>query len=132
MSRSGYSDDYEYMDLYRASVDRALYGRRGQQFLRELATAMDAMPVKRLIAHELVHPISGECCTLGVVCKAKNIDVTEVDLEDAERVGNLVNIARSMAAEIEYENDERGGRDETPEARWIRMRKWVAENIKES
>lgn len=30
MSRSGYSDDCEYLDLYQANVDRALTGKRGQ------------------------------------------------------------------------------------------------------
>lgn len=131
MSRSGYTDDFgddNSCYLYRGTVTRAIRGKRGQAFLRELAAAMDAMPEKRLIAHELVTG-AGEMCTIGVVCKSRGIDVSGVDVEDADRVGLLVGIARSMAAEIEYENDEAGRHDETPEQRWTRMRKWVSDNM---
>lgn len=131
MSRSGYTDDGgDHLNLYRGSVERAINGKRGQTFLTELAAAMDAMPEKRLIAHELIDE-AGAMCTIGVVCKARGIDVSGVDVENADAVGKLVGIAESMAREIEYENDERPyGRDETPEQRWIRMRKWVAASLK--
>jgi|SRR6185312_5829313 len=131
MSRSGYSDDYDsnYLYLYRGIVNRAIGGKRGQAFLQELASAMDAMREKRLIDHELINE-TGEMCTIGVVCKARGLDVSCVAVEDADSVGRLVDIARSMAAEIEYENDECGPSDETPEQRWIRMRKWVSDNLK--
>lgn len=130
MSRSGYTDDCENLELYRANVYRSLKGRRGQEFLRELASTMDAMPEKRLIAEELVTP-SGECCALGVICKARGLDVTKVDVEDTERVGKLLGISRIMAAEIVFENDEhtswRGGEEETSESRWTRMRAQIQE-----
>lgn len=136
MSRSGYSDDCENMNLYRGTVERAIKGKRGQLFLQDLAAAMDAMPEKRLIAEELVTN-AGEVCAIGVICKARGIDVTDVDVEDADKIGKLVGIARSMAAEIEYENDkrswhndERSWHNETPEQRWTRMRAWVAENLR--
>lgn len=131
MSRSGYVDgsDCSNLNLYRASVDRAMYGKRGQEFLRELAAAMDAMPEKRLIPSELIAS-TGEVCAIGSVCKARGLNVTDVDVYDPTEVGQLVGIARSMAAEIEYENDERGRHDETPEQRWTRMRNWVASEIK--
>ncbi len=130
MSRSGYVDDFygPEANLYRASVDRAIQGKRGQSFLQELAAAMDAMPDKRLIHSELISE-PGEMCTIGVVCKKRGLDVSGVDVEDPERVGSLVGIARSMAAEIEYENDDCGRHDETPEQRWIRMRKWVESSL---
>lgn len=130
MSRSGYSEDGgDYADLYRGSVERAINGKRGQAFLKELAGAMDAMPEKKLIAHELISA-EGAVCTIGVVCKARGIDVSKVDVGDADRVGGLVGIAQSMAREIEFENDERSRRDETPEQRWLRMRKWVNDNLR--
>jgi len=133
MSRSGYSNDWGYDDdnycyLYRATVDRSLAGKRGQRFLKELAAALDAMPEKKLIADELINA-EGECCAIGVVCKTRNIDVTKIDEYDAEEVGKLVGISRSMAAEIEFENDEHV-RNENPEDRWIRMRKWVGEQLR--
>ena len=49
MSRSGYSDDYEGLGLYRQTVENALRGKRGQAFLRELLEALDALDEKKLI-----------------------------------------------------------------------------------
>lgn len=131
MNRSGYVDDFEdhrQLAMYRGVVASVIRSKRGQAFLRELAADMDAMPDKALIAEELV-TAEGRCCTIGVVCKARGVDVSEVDPEDPDRVAALVGIARQMAAEIEYENDE-GGWDETPEQRWRRMRKWVDSKIR--
>lgn len=130
MSRSGYTDDCEDILAYgrwKAQVASSIRGQRGQSFLRELAAALDAMPVKKLIAEELISK-QGEVCAIGAVCKSRGLDVSGVDIEDSTEVGKLVNISRQMAAEIEYENDE-GVYDETPGQRWVRMRKWVADNL---
>lgn len=101
-----------------------------KRFLRELAEAMDAMPEKKLISEALVTR-QGDCCTLGVICKKRNIDISDVDADDPEDVGFTLGIDYSMAAEIAYENDEGGpwGVDEDPELRWQRMRKWVDAHI---
>lgn len=132
MSRSGYSDDYSIaeVELYRRTVENALKGARGQAFLKELATLMDAMPEKVLIAHEVISE-NGQCCTAGVACKARGLDVSHIELEygDCSDLAKLLGIARCMAAEIAYMNDEWGSPSETPAERWVRMRKWVAENI---
>ena len=130
MSRSNYSEDCEYLDLWRANVQRTIKGKRGQRFLRELSQTLDAMPEKVLIRSELVSA-EGQVCTIGAVCKAKGIDVSEVDTYDPEAVGNLVGISPMLAAEIEFQNDEGVYYDETPAKRWLRMRAWVAENLDE-
>lgn len=126
MSRSGYSEDGDYalVNLWENIVNRSIQGKRGQAFLKELAAAMDAMPEKRLIADDLVTE-TGEACAIGVVCKSRGLDTSGVDVCDRYAVGRLVGIAPTLAAEIEYNNDERGRHDETPEQRWVRMRKWV-------
>lgn len=129
MTRSGYVDDCENLELYRATVDRAIHGKRGQAFLKELAAVLDAMPEKVLIAGELINE-SGACCAIGAVCKARAIDVSRIDYFDPDTVAKTIGVARSMAAEIAYENDEVGGWHETPGQRWIRVRKWVAESLK--
>lgn len=128
MSRSGYSDDCENLGLWRGAVQRATTGYRGQHFLRKLRDALDAMPVKRLIAGEIANT-SGEVCALGSVDPAARLDP-----EDRKAVGQHFGIAPALAAEIVYENDEHfnywsRGVNETPEQRWIRMRAWVDEQI---
>lgn len=128
MSRSGYSEDCENIELYRAAVDRALHGKRGQSFLRELAASLDAMPVKSLIAGELVNE-NGACCAIGAVCKTRSLDVSRIDYEDPDSVAKAIGVARSMAAEIAYMNDEYGPLAEAPEKRWERIRKWVSDNL---
>ena len=135
MSRSGYNDDYDESfpnasALFQANVDRALKGKRGRAFLQELAAAMDQMPEKMLIAGELVTP-EGACCTMGVVFKARGIDVSKIDYHDPEMVGDCLGIPEGVAREIAFENDDdfRYIKNETPEARWQRMRKWVAEKL---
>lgn len=132
MSRSGYVDDFDdplVLGRYRQAVKRAIEGRRGQAFLRELADAMDAMPEKALIADELIDS-EGSCCAIGVVCQSRGIDVSAVDPSCPASVGELVGIAKSMAAEIEFENDQDFYFcDESPERRWERMRKWVDDQL---
>ena len=105
---------------------------------------MDAMPVKELIANQLIDA-EGACCTIGVVCKSRGIDVSKVDPHEPWDVGRAVGIAHQMAQEIEYYNDEYGYSfekvkgtnrwervEETPEQRWQRMRKWVSDRLVKS
>jgi hypothetical protein len=126
MSRSGYSDDCENLWLWRGAVDRALNGKRGQAFLKELLAAMEAMPVKRLIADDLES--HGDVCALGAVGKARGIDMSNLDPDDPGLVGMAFGIAPAMAAEIVYMNDEAYWHI-TPENRFEKMRAWVLDNI---
>lgn len=161
MSRSGYSDDCDGWALirWRGAVESAIRGARGQALLRETLAALDSMPVKELIAHELVQ--EGDFCTLGVVGQKRGIDLTKLDPEDRDSVAAAFGIAPALAAEIVYENDEcvldfkreyfeicgpmrrnfpDWGKHErsvqvddsdAPKRRWLHMRNWVAKNIKE-
>lgn len=127
MSRSGYVDDYDdvgSLNLYRGTVARAMRGKRGQAFLREMAAALDAMPVKELVAGEVVRD-SEHVCAMGSVALARKLDVSTLDVEDGDKVGATFGIARALACEIAYENDECGSHKETPGERWTRMRAWV-------
>lgn len=156
MSRSGYSDDNDDQWAtirWRGAVNAAIKGKRGQQFLRELAAAMDAMPEKRLVANEL--QADGAFCALGVVGAARGIDMSRVDPDDRECVAKMFGVAEAMAAEIMWENDEaidqwvwqevevygpiqpwerrertvRVLRPNAEERRWRYMRDWVAGHI---
>ena len=135
MSRSGYSEDgpedvSEILSMGRwaGALKSAIRGRRGQKFLLELAAAMDAMPEKVLITDVLIDD-EGNCCTMGVICKSRGIDPTTIDELDAEDVGKKLDIAKHLAADIAFYNDEDGCSEETCEARWVRMRAWVAERL---
>lgn len=161
MSRSGYVEDDGYDPLalgrWRGRVASALRGKRGQAFLRELAASLDAMPDKRLIAHEL--KADGDFCTLGVLGAARGIDLEQLDPEDYDQVAKAFGIAPCMAQEIVYENDEafddyewvdvelcgpvrpfypdygrhhstvRVTHDDAPEKRWEYMRGWVQKQL---
>lgn len=148
MSRHSYVDDEEYpgqFALYRQRVARALRGKRGQKFLRELAAELDAMPLRELGRGGLVDEESGKACTLGVAALCRGVDAeTLMSVEDCEHneyVSKLLDIAECMAAEIAYENDEHGivcvggpvsVRRETDAERWTRMRAWVREQLREA
>lgn len=127
MSRSGYSEDCDdtwALIRWRGAVKSATKGKRGQAFFKELLSALEAMPVKRLIANELED--SGEFCTLGVLGAARGIDMTEINPEDPGRVSKEFNIAGALAQEVVYMNDEGTYFIEEPEERWQRMHKWVS------
>lgn len=114
MSRSGYSDSYGDDDplalgRWRQAVQRALDGKRGQAFLRDLLETLDAMPDKRLYSGSFA-TADGEFCTLGAHAARKGVRVDDLgDAEDGcetEVVGKRFGIAPAMAAEIMYLNDE--------------------------
>lgn len=134
MSRSGYSDESEYpVDLWRGTIASATRGRRGQAFFRDLVTALDAMPIKRLVADEL-ETDEGEVCALGALARARGVTLEPDDTCDYPKLGDTFNIAAPLAQEVMYENDEGGpyAVTETPEQRWERVRKWAAAQIREA
>lgn len=112
MSRSGYSDDIEDTWAHirwRGAVKSAVRGERGQALLRELIEALDAMPDKRLYAGSFA-TADGEFCTLGVVGARRGTKMDDLGDEDdcnPREVAKRFGIARALAAEIMYLNDER-------------------------
>lgn len=130
MSRSGYDEDYDQglHAMYLGQLRSAMRGKRGQQFFRDLVAALDAMPEKRLIKEELQCPDG--MCAMGAVGAHRGLDLKDVDPLDPEWVGGKLNIARQLAQETAYENDEAGIYSETPEHRWCRMRRWAEANIR--
>ena len=133
MSRSGYSDDYDGNELamYRGVIASATRGKRGQRFFVDLAGALDAMPVKRLIANDLV--CDGEVCALGALGQKRGVaGMEDIDTYDSDELGKMFDIAHQLAAETMYFNDEAGPYGgETPEQRWQRVRSWAAQQIRQ-
>lgn len=138
MSRSGYSEDYDErfpnsLEFYRRNVENAIYGKRGQAFIRDLIAALDAMPDKTLISEALEH--EGAVCAIGAVGIARGIDMSGLDPENGELVGKAFGIAECMAREITYENDEFDAYRTvpmTPQQRWQHMRDWAQRHLKET
>jgi|ERR1700738_285361 len=130
MSRSNYSDDLDSWVLikWRGQVVSAIRGKRGQSLLLDLLEALDEMPEKILIAEALVNT-DGDHCVLGVLGNKRGLPISELDPEDPEQVAEAFGIAHQLAAEIVYINDEAGNWQETPQQRWSRVRRWVAEQI---
>lgn len=124
MSRMFGDDDEGYGWLYQQHSDRAIAGRRGQAFLRELIEVLDAMPVKELIDGELR---SGDrVCALGAVAVARGVDTTGLDSQDLEKVAAALGISTRLAVEVSHQNDSAWIDDAT---RHAEMRAWAAAQV---
>lgn len=131
MSRSGYSDDLDnnwQLIIWRGAVASAIRGKRGQEFLKEMLAAFDALSEKELIAHEL--RAGDKVCAIGAVGAKRGVDMSRLDPEDRDAVADAFGIAPAMAAEITYMNDEAMWGNESPEARFTRMREWIVAQIR--
>lgn len=109
MSRSGYSDECDGWALirWRGAVMAAIRGRRGQQTLRDILSALDAMPVKALAAESLVTE-EGSFCTLGALGASRDMQLDQLDPYDSDGVAKAFDIAPALAREIVFVNDEGG------------------------
>jgi hypothetical protein len=131
MSRHGYSDDCDddlALGRWRAQVMSATRGKRGQEFFRDLVSALEAMPTKRLIAKELIK--DGEVCALGAVGLKRGVHIDKIDPEDHEIISIELNVAEQLSREVAFQNDDGCYDGETPEQRWARMYAWAKENIR--
>lgn len=132
MSRSGYIEDdgdgdQWAMIRWRGAVASAMRGKRGQAFLGEMLTAMEALPEPKLVAMEL--EADGQVCAIGSVGRARGIDMSKIDPEEYSRVAAVFGINEKLAQEIVWMNDEAGPWKETPEARFARMKRWIERHI---
>lgn len=162
MSRISYSDEEDVpgqFALWQANCRRSLQGKKGQAALRELETALLALPEKRLIAEKL-QDRSGEVCALGAMAKHRGIDVSPAPLsedddwdlpenEGMEEFGVSMGMPRLVAWKVVCKNDiEIDGHYErmpgpyrwpqecpqtyqpvTPEIRYRKMLAWVQSQI---
>jgi len=127
MSRSGYSDDLDSLELgrWRGQVAAATRGKRGQKFFRDLVAALDTMPEKKLVKSEL--ETSDGVCALGALARFRAVIMDDLDPYDHEELGRAFDIAHQLAQETMYENDE--SYTKTDEERWVYVRAWAAKQI---
>lgn len=131
--RSGYTDDDEdgSLAMWRGRVASSMRGKRGQKLLRDLLTALDAMPAKRLV-DEVLQDADGDVCLLGAGAKHRNVpEIFSIGPEDHDALAKHFDVAPCLIQEIEYINDEDGSycSRESPESRFDRVRKWLVKNI---
>ena len=136
MSRSGYVEEGDCENpsylLWPSIVRRTINGKRGQEFLSELLSTLDAMPVKELIAAELQDD-TGAVCAIGSVGARRGVDMSKLDPEDPDGIAKAFKISPTLVREIEFANDDDfawKAESETPEQRWTRVRAWVASQIR--
>ena len=164
MSRSGLyeydGDDPLAYGRWRAQVKSAINGKRGQAFLRDLLSALDALPEKRLVSGDLVFDGSpefpfptqyedvivgadelvtgrgervrvGESCALGALGISRGLDMRKFHQSDPQFIADALDVAHQLAREVIWENDENCGAL-SPEQRFAHMRAWVASKINPS
>lgn len=149
-NRSNYSDypeqNWQWI-CWRGAVKKAIKGKRGQAFLKELLTTLDNMPKKELIGEELVTK-EGDVCAIGSVMVARGIvDASKINVRDYNAIAKVLDISEALVREIEYVNDEavddsclfyeqdgkwlrREWSDFSLE-RWRTVRNWVEQQITE-
>ena len=93
--------------------------------LRDLRTALEAMPHRRLIAGEL--EADGEVCALGALGRRRGVDLSKLDPDDRKAVALAFDIAKPLAAEVVFLNDDAIWT--SPEGRWAYMHRWVLRQI---
>ena len=134
MNRSGYVQQTEanrkdYKE-WRGRIKTLLCYSSVQALLGKLAQALDDMPVKELIAGELISG-SGQVCAIGALCQSQGIthtQVKDIKLDDVHEIAALIQAPYEIVAEIEAINDEKFARDPSPAYRWRRVRDWVEKN----
>jgi hypothetical protein len=145
MSRSGYIEDFEDqwgLIRWRGAVKSAIRGQRGQVFLKEMLTALDSLPEKKLISG-FVKTEQGEVCALGSVLAKRNADTSKIEQafkedfdEDyideewlTDELSGLLNISGALVREIEYINDEEAPSNDYERFNYVRN--WVVKRIKD-
>lgn len=132
-------------ELWWANTERALKGKRGKAFLRELETALVELPEKKLIEGLICK--AGQVCAMGAFALKRRRDAGQ-KIEDAlkwlednapqegyaNETGDFMSehfgVLRRLAIHGAYVNDEEVGYHITPEARYEKVLAWVRETMK--
>jgi hypothetical protein len=141
MSRSGYSDDCDYLELYRGNnVYRSMRSKAGQARLRELRDALLAMPVKALEADIFVGGTSDapKVCALGAwalakcggdVAAARALVPNEADDYETADALKAHDWPRLVVHDAIFWNDEAAWNVQTAEQRYAYVLRRVEEQI---
>lgn len=136
-----YQDDYGFepwMQGQQAGALRsAIRGNRGQQFLRDLVAALNALPEPKLSAGALEDEETGCCCAFGAVRRYRGTDAVplyfdpqEKDLDPPHFVEPF-NVATALAWEVVEANEGRSvsNSEAAMRQRWSSVRAWAARQL---
>lgn len=148
MSRfdEGYDEDFQNQAaLYQANTRRALKGRKGQAFLKEMEEALVALPMKKLIEGRICE--AGQVCAMGAFALKRRRDAgadikAALDWLEAEDPGEgdatetalfskkHFGVMECLSFEMAWVNDDDNGVKQADEDRYERVLKWVRSRIK--
>lgn len=138
MSRIEYYDcDNPAALLWDCTLQRAVSGKRGQTFLKELEAALVTLPSKRLIANDLCDSL-GDVCAVGALIQKRAfaagatleqfIEENKYGDSDPEVLKTRLGAAFTLVWSVVEANDE-SCYECTPEERYQKMLGWVRERI---
>jgi len=147
------------LNLLEANLDRTIKGKKGQEFLKKLLSALDAMQVKELHTDALKNE-EGGFCALGCYANHFKVKTDDIYPDDALAISKRFGISQMLVWQIIWENDENLVNDkmwiysllvgpvrtrstewgehrqrqlvpdpDAPRKRWEAMRQWVVDNI---
>lgn len=146
MSRMSGYEDYDYDSnvyyLWPSVTKRALDGKRGQSVLKELETALLALPVPKLIEGEFCN--GTEVCALGALAVEREIkagksrkealieihkrfEYWDAECDPARFAQEKLDLVYSLTWEVMWRNEDSG---RTPEERYEKVLAWVRSRIK--
>lgn len=123
--------------LIAGALRSAVQGKRGQQFLRDLVQALDALPLPELAAGALEDEETGCCCAFGAVRRLRGADAVPLwfnPMEEDMTPDNLAepfNVSETLAwAVVQANEDGMTGNDEsTRRLRWKEVRNWAVQRL---
>ena len=139
MSRLYFDDDWDYNleGLQQGWLRSAIRGKRGQQFLRELVTALDALPAPELSCGALEDAQTGCCCAFGAVRRlrgAENVKLwfhpEEEDLSP-DNLAEPFGVSNTLAWAVVQANEEmaESNTKQARRRRWADVRAWAVSHL---
>jgi len=119
--------------LWVGSAKKAIGGKKGQAFLKELRQAILNLPKRELFKDRFNK--EGGVCALGALGLKRNMDMCELDSQiendepvETKFIAHKFGITPTLAWEIIYANDDERS-SVTPSKRYRRFLKWLDKKI---
>jgi hypothetical protein len=142
MSRLYYEDDFDYRleGLQQGWLKSAVRGQRGQQFLRDLVAALDALPTPELSCGALEDAETGCCCAFGAVRRFRGPENVNLWFHPEEEditpddLANPFGVPQTLAWAVVQVNEEmnESNTEQGRRRRWAEVRAWAVSHLQET